>query len=40
MVSVCSNIETNSFNVCFLNTQFSVLQGFLGKETQDGSVIV
>ena len=32
MVSVCSNIV--------LNTQFSVLQGFLGKETQDGSVIV
>lgn len=37
MPSVCSNMETKSSHFSLLNAQFS---GLLGKETQDGSVIV
>ena len=36
----CSNVKISSVKVCLPNAQFSGLQGFLRKVTQDEVVIV
>ena len=36
----CSNVKTSSVKFCLPNAQFSGLQGFLRKVTQDELVIV